>query len=108
MLDKLEQLPADPILGLAAVCRADRNPQKVDLTVGIYMDEQGVCPVFEAVQQAQRALVGEEISKAYIPPAGDEAFNRGLQRLVLGSDSPALADGRVGSVQTPGGCGALR
>ncbi|RLA44189.1 MAG: aromatic amino acid aminotransferase [Gammaproteobacteria bacterium] len=108
MLDKLEQLPADPILGLAAVCRADRNPQKVDLTVGIYMDEQGVCPVFEAVQQAQRALIGEEISKAYIPPAGDEAFNRGLQRLVLGSDSPALADGRVGSVQTPGGCGALR
>jgi len=108
MLDKLEQLPADPILGLAALCRADPNPQKVDLTVGIYMDEQGVCPVFEAVQQAQHALVAGEISKAYMPPAGDEAFNRGLQRLVLGSDSTALADGRVSSVQTPGGCGALR
>jgi len=108
MLDKLEQLPADPILGLAAVCRADPNPQKVDLTVGIYMDEQGVCPVFEAVQRAQHALVAEEISKAYMPPAGDEAFNRGIQRLVLGGDSTALADGRVSSVQTPGGCGALR
>jgi len=108
MLDILEQLPADPILGLAALCRADPNPQKVDLTVGIYMDEQGVCPVFEAVQQAQHALVAGEISKAYMPPAGDEAFNRGLQRLVLGSDSTALADGRVSSVQTPGGCGALR
>ncbi|HDY81608.1 MAG TPA: aspartate/tyrosine/aromatic aminotransferase [Halieaceae bacterium] len=108
MLDKLEQLPADPILGLAAVCRADPNPQKVDLTVGIYMDEQGVCPVFDAVQHAQRALVAEETSKAYMPPAGDEAFNQGIQRLVLGSDSPALRDGRVSSVQTPGGCGALR
>ena len=108
MLDKLEQLPADPILGLAAVCRADPNPLKVDLTIGIYMDEQGLCPVFEAVQRAQSALVAEEITKAYMPPAGDEAFNRGIQRLVLGSDSPALADGRVGSVQTPGGCGALR
>jgi aspartate aminotransferase len=108
MLDKLEQLPADPILGLAAVCRADPNPQKVDLTIGIYMDEQGLCPVFEAVQQAQRALVDQEITKAYMPPAGDEAFNRGIQRLVLGSDSTALADGRVSSVQTPGGCGALR
>jgi aspartate aminotransferase len=108
MLDILEQMPADPILGLAAVCRADPNPQKVDLTIGIYMDEQGLCPVFEAVQQAQRALVAEEISKAYMPPAGDEAFNRGIQRLVLGSDSTALADGRVSSVQTPGGCGALR
>jgi aspartate aminotransferase len=108
MLDKLEQLPADPILGLAAVCRADPNPKKVDLTIGIYMDEQGLCPVFEAVQHAQRALVAEEVSKAYMPPAGDEAFNRGIQRLVLGADSPALADGRVSSVQTPGGCGALR
>jgi aspartate aminotransferase len=108
MLDKLEQLPADPILGLAAECRADPNPKKVDLTIGIYMDEQGLCPVFEAVQRAQSALVAEEITKAYMPPAGDEAFNRGLQRLVLGSDSTALADGRVGSVQTPGGCGALR
>jgi aspartate aminotransferase len=108
MLDKLEQLPADPILGLAAVCRADPNPQKVDLTIGIYMDEQGLCPVFEAVQQAQRALVEQEVSKAYMPPAGDEAFNRGIRRLVLGGDSTALADGRVSSVQTPGGCGALR
>jgi aspartate aminotransferase len=108
MLEKLERLPADPILGLAAACRADSNPQKVDLTVGIYMDEQGICPVFEAVQQAQRALVEEEVTKAYLPPAGDELFNRGIQQLVLGLDSSALRDGRVTSIQTPGGCGALR
>ena len=108
MLQQLERLPADPILGLAAACRADNNPTKVDLTVGIYMDEQGICPVFAAVQQAQRALVEEEITKAYLPPAGDELFNRGIQRLVLGDDSPALADSRVTSIQTPGGCGALR
>ena len=108
MLEKLERLPADPILGLAAACRADDNPHKVDLTVGIYMDEQGICPVFEAVQQAQRALVEEEVTKAYLPPAGDELFNQGIQQLVLGPDSSALRDGRVTSIQTPGGCGALR
>ena len=108
MLDQLELLPSDPILGLAAICRADTNPDKVDLTVGIYMDEKGICPVFEAVQQAQRALEVEEVTKAYIPPAGDADFNRGLQQLVLGADSPVLRAGRVSSVQTPGGCGALR
>ena len=108
MLEHLEQLPADPILGLAAACRADPNPRKVDLTLGVYMDEQGLCPVFEAVRQAQRALVAEEVSKIYMPPAGDENFNRGMQQLLLGQDSAALADGRVSSVQTPGGCGALR
>ncbi|MEH6582775.1 MAG: amino acid aminotransferase [Halioglobus sp.] len=108
MFDSLPLLPPDTILGLAAACRQDPNPLKVDLTVGIYMDEQGICPVFEAVKQAQQLLVDNEVSKAYIPPAGVEAFNLGMQRLVLGSEHKALADGRVGSVQTPGGCGALR
>lgn len=108
MLDQLEQLPADPILGLAAACRADPNPDKVDLTLGVYMNERGLCPVFEAVQRAQHALVDQENTKVYMPPAGDEDFNLGIQRLVLGEGSPALAETRVGSVQTPGGCGALR
>ena len=108
MLDQLERLPADPILGLAAAARADANPDKVDLTVGIYMNEEGICPVFDAVRQAQDALVREETTKAYMPPAGDADFNVGMQRLVLGEGHSALADGRVSSVQAPGGCGALR
>lgn len=108
MLEKLERLPADTILGLAAVCRADPNPAKVDLTVGIYMDEQGLCPVFDAVRQAQQTLISEELTKAYMPPAGDEAFNLGMRHLVLGAGSSALRDNRVSSVQAPGGCGALR
>ncbi len=108
MLDVLPRLPDDPILGLAAACRADPNPQKVDLTLGIYMDDEGVCPVFGAISEAQTALVAEEISKAYLPPAGVADFNNGMQRLVLGQDSAALADGRVSSIQAPGGCGALR
>lgn len=108
MLQALQQLPPDPILGLSAACRADPNPHKVDLTIGIYMDEQGLCPVFEAVQRAQRTLIEEESTKAYLAAAGDEHFNTGLQRLVLGADSAALLAGRVTSIQTPGGCGALR
>lgn len=108
MLQALHQLPIDPILGLSAACRADPNPRKVDLTIGIYMDERGVCPVFDAVKRAQRALVAEETTKAYLPAAGDEHFNAGIQRLVLGTGSTALAENRVSSIQTPGGCGALR
>ncbi len=108
MLETLPQVPEDSILGLAAACRADPNPHKVDLTLGIYMNEKGVCPVFEAVRLAQQSLVQEETTKAYMPPAGDPVFNHEIQRLVLGEDSSALADGRVSSIQTPGGCGALR
>lgn len=108
MLDRLPRLPDDPILGLAALCRADDNPDKVDLTVGIYMDEQGVCPVFGAISAAQRALVESETTKAYMPPAGDADFNRGMRELVFGTGSALLAAGRVSSIQAPGGCGALR
>jgi aspartate aminotransferase len=108
MLQSLEPMPIDPILGLAAAARADTNPDKVDLTVGVYMDDNGVCPVFEAIRRAQRALEASEVTKAYLPPAGDEVFNEGLQRLLLGADNTAFAGGRVTSIQTPGGCGALR
>ncbi len=108
MLQGLEQLSSDLILGLSDACRADPNPNKVNLTVGIYMNEAGVCPVFEAVQLAQRAIVDEEVTKAYLSAAGDAQFNTGIQRLTLGADSIALADGRVSSIQTPGGCGGLR
>ncbi|KZX56783.1 aromatic amino acid aminotransferase [Halioglobus sp. HI00S01] len=108
MLDKLERLPPDPILGLAAAAREDSHPNKVDLTVGVYKDEHGLCPVFEAVTKAQELLAQEEVTKAYMPPAGSEDFNAGMQRLLLGAGHPALAGGRVSSVQAPGGCGALR
>ena len=108
MLDSLELLPDDPILGLMAQAAADHNPKKVDLTIGIYMDENGLCPVFEAVSRAQAALVEEEQTKAYIAAAGDTAFNEGVQSLLFGKGSSLLSAGRVSSIQTPGGCGALR
>ena len=108
MLEQLPELPDDPILGLAAECRSDSNPKKVDLTVGIYMDESGRCPIFKSIARAQEKLIDEELTKAYIPAVGDEAFNIGMRELIFGSDSSALNDGRISSIQTPGGCGALR
>ena len=108
MFEHLERLPEDPILGLSAKCKADANPQKVDLTVGVYKDESGSTPVFEAVQRAQNLITAEEITKVYIAQAGDASFNAGIRHLLLGSDSSAVADGRVSSVQTPGGCGGVR
>ena len=102
MLDKLERLPADIILGLAAACRADPNPAKVDLSVGIYMDEQGLCPVFESVRRAQQALVGEEVTKAYMAPAEGMKPSTWACSAWCWGGHPALLDARVGNIQTPG------
>ena len=108
MFDSLPLLPPDSILGLAAACRADPNPDKVDLTLGVYMDETGLCPVFEAVQQAQQALVSEEQTKVYMPPQGDPDYLAGIRLLVLGEKGMASLGDRSSAVQTPGGCGAVR
>ena len=108
MFEQLERLPEDPILGLSALCKQDDNPKKVDLTVGVYKDEAGATPVFEAIKRAQAIVTQEEVTKAYIAQVGDASFNQGIQQLLMGEGNAALIDGRVSSVQTPGGCGALR
>ena len=108
MFDSLPVLPPDSILGLAAACRADPNPDKVDLTLGVYMDETGLCPVFEAVQQAHQELVSEEQTKVYMPPQGDPDYLAGIRSLVLGEVGMASLGDRSSAVQTPGGCGAVR
>ena len=108
MFESLERLPADPILGLSAACAQDPNPDKVDLTVGVYKDESGQTPVFSAIARAQEALTEREVTKVYLPQVGDANYNTGIRKLLLGEDHPALSEERVASIQAPGGCGALR
>jgi aspartate aminotransferase len=108
MFEDLNLITADSILGLMAAYRADPDPRKVDLGVGVYRDEHGETPVPAAVRQAERALLERETTKSYVGPAGNAGYNQAMERLVLGEGHAALAAGRVRSVQTPGGCGALR
>ena len=108
MFEQLAAIVPDPILGLMAAFRADPDPRKVDLGVGVYRDEHGNTPVPEAVRRAETALLARQTTKTYVGPAGNAGFNQAVELLVLGPAHPALAAGRVRSVQTPGGCGALR
>lgn len=108
MFDSLSLLPSDPILGLLQAFRADPSSEKVDLGVGVYKDEQGKTPVLEAVRAAESALLQEQESKSYLGPGGNELFNAAIASLVLGPGHAALRDGRVRTLQAPGGCGALR
>ncbi len=105
MFERLQPLPSDPILGLSSAFRLDNNPNKVDLGVGVYKDEQGNTPILKSVADAQRRVQQQELSKAYQGPAGNMAFNQQMQSLIFGVNSP-LVD-RLTSLQTPGGCGAL-
>src|SRR6202047_3717814 len=108
MFERLEPVIPDPILGLMAAFRADPDPRKVDLGVGVYRDDRGETPVLESVRRAERELLARQSTKTYVGPAGNPGFNEAMERLVLGDEHEARLTARVRSIQAPGGCGALR
>ncbi len=108
MLESLEKLAADPILGLTVAYNQDDNPNKVDLGAGVYKDADGNTPVFAAVKQAERIWYEQETTKAYIAQPGFEDFNSHIISLIFGQSHQAVKDRRLTSVMAPGGSGALR
>ena len=108
MFENLKPLQADPILGLMAEYRGDKNKNKIDLGVGVYKDNNGNTPIMMSVSSAEKYRLENEKTKAYIGPAGSEHFNQKIKNLIYGSSHQAIKDNRISSVQTPGGCGALR
>ncbi|WP_343572583.1 amino acid aminotransferase [Pseudomonas sp.] len=105
---KVTRVPGDPILGLLDAYRADPNPARLDLGVGVYKDAQGLTPIPRAVKIAEQRLVETETTKSYVGGHGDALFAARLCELVLGTDSRLLATQRADATQTPGGTGALR
>ncbi len=108
MLEHLERLSPDPILGVMAAFRADADPRKVDLGVGVYRDDAGNTPVMRAVREAEQELIAQQTTKTYVSAVGNAGYNDVMARLVLGQDHAALSSGRLRTIQAPGGCGALR
>lgn len=105
MFEKLQPAPADKILALIGLYRADPRPDKVDLGVGVYKDESGGTPVMRAVREAEQRLYREQDTKTYLGLAGDTRFNSEMIKMVFG-DATDLS--RLRAAQAPGGSGALR
>lgn len=104
----IEPAPADPILGLTEAFRKDPRPNKVNLGVGVFMDDKGATPVLECVKRAERLLWEAEKTKGYLPITGSAEFGGDVAELVFGADFHGLASNGVAIAQAPGGTGALR
>ena len=104
----VELAPRDPILGLNEAFAADPRPQKVNLGVGVYYDEEGRIPLLASVKTAEEARVRQAKPRGYQPIEGPAAYTGAVQRLLFGADSPLLAEGRIVTAQGLGGTGALR
>lgn len=108
MFETLDSLPADPILGLMKAFQADDNPDRIDLGVGVYKDDNGNTPVMRAVKRAEQHLFETQDTKRYVGPTGSAGFNQRIAELVLGPHLVERLGSRRITVQTPGGCGGLR
>lgn len=106
--DTVTLAPADPILSLTEAFKADRNPDKINLSVGVFVDDSGVTPVLDTVREAEARLLANTKSKSYLPITGTPEYARLTQQLCFGKELAAEIKDRVVSLQTPGGTGALR
>ena len=108
LFNAVEMAPRDPILGLNEQFNADGNPNKINLGVGVYFDDQGKLPVLRCVAAAEQLLLASPKAKGYLPIDGIAAYDKAVQGLVFGAEHPAVSSGCIATVQTLGGTGGLK
>ena len=106
--ERIEAAPADPILGLTDAFRNDPNPEKINLGVGVYQNEEGQTAILKCVKAAEKTLLETETSKSYLPITGLPEYGRLARELIFGKGSEYVDGGRAVSCHCPGGTGALR
>ena len=104
----VEMAPRDPILGLNEQFAADTNPNKVNLGVGVYYDDNGKLPLLQCVQAAEKTMMEAPKARGYLPIDGIVAYDAAVKGLVFGVDSEPVTSGRVATVQGIGGTGGLK
>ncbi len=108
MFDMLPLAPPDSILGIGEAFKNDPTPGKINLSVGVYKDEQGNTPVLASVKEAERRLLDIEKSKGYLAIEGLAEYGSRVQEMLFGAGHEILQNNRAITAQTPGGTGSLR
>ena len=108
MFEHITPYAGDPIFALVDAFNRDNRPHKVNLSIGIYFDEQGRLPVLRCVQEAERRILAEGGAKPYLPMEGDATCRAEVAKLLLGEQHPAIGQGRVATIQTVGSSGGLK
>ncbi|MEZ2903010.1 aromatic amino acid transaminase [Acinetobacter terrestris] len=109
MFQHVDTYAGDPILSLMEEFGKDQRSHKVNLSIGLYYNEDNIVPQLNAVKAAYKNIeASNDQVKLYLPMDGLKSYNQATQALVLGQDSQARRDGRAVTIQTLGGSGALK
>lgn len=105
MFETISTAPPDAILGLNEAFKSDPSPNKINLGVGVFKDATGNTPILKCVKTAERRLLEQEQSKAYLAINGHPEYGQHVPQLLFGD---SVDHSRTSTIQTPGGTGALR
>ena len=108
MFEHIEPYAGDPILSLNDAFQKDPRPHKINLSIGIYFDDEGRIPTLESVRRAERQIVDAGGAKPYQPIEGAANCRAEVQKLLFGADHEAVRSGRVATIQSIGSSGSLR
>ena len=109
MFQHVDTYAGDPILSLMEEFGKDERTPKVNLSIGLYYNEDNIVPQLNAIQAAYKNIeTSNDQVKLYLPMDGLKPYNQATQTLLLGEHSPARAQGRAVTIQTLGGSGALK
>ena len=108
MFAHVEAYAGDPILTLVETFNKDSRSPKVNLGIGLYYDEEGRIPLLPSVQKAEARRVAEAGPRSYQPMEGAANYRTAVQQLLWGAGHEAVQAGRIATIQTIGGSGALK
>ncbi|MVT06025.1 aromatic amino acid aminotransferase [Enterobacter sp. 10-1] len=107
MFQKVDAYAGDPILSLMERFKEDPRSDKVNLSIGLYYNEDGIIPQLQAVAEA-RLNSQPHGASLYLPMEGLNPYRSAIAPLLFGAEHPVLLQQRVASIQTLGGSGALK
>jgi aromatic-amino-acid transaminase len=109
VFQKVDAYAGDPILTLMERFKEDLRSDKVNLSIGLYYNEDGIIPQLKAVADAEARLNAQPHGASlYLPMEGLNSYRHAIAPLLFGADHSVLQQQRVATIQTLGGSGALK
>jgi aromatic-amino-acid transaminase len=108
MFEHVDAYAGDPILSLNEAFQKDPRAGKINLSIGIYFDNDGRIPMLPSVRAAELAVVEAAGPRPYLPMEGAANFRSAVQALLFGAHHPAIAAGRIATIQGVGSSGGLK
>jgi aromatic-amino-acid transaminase len=109
VFQKVDAYAGDPILSLMERFKEDPRSDKVNLSIGLYYNEEGIIPQLQAVAEAEARLNAvPHGASLYLPMEGLNSYRNTIAPLLFGADHAVLTQKRVATIQTLGGSGALK